>query len=155
MRAAVPQQRNEIRRSRQPLRPLSKARAPHCLLRLKDNPTQGTLEAFFGIDQSNVCRYLQFCNKTLGTILPTPRRISEAVSECKTVKELKEFIPGRGTRTLLVDGTHIPVRRSGRKDRRKEMYSGKKKRHTFNTTSVRYKQQHHPGNRQHRRWKDP
>ena len=28
-----------------------------CLLRLKDNPTQGTLEAFFGIDQSNVCRH--------------------------------------------------------------------------------------------------
>ena len=25
------------------------------LLRLKDNPTQGTLEAFFGVDQSTVC----------------------------------------------------------------------------------------------------
>ena len=107
-----------------------------CLLRLKDNPTQGTLEAFFGIDQSNVCRYLQFCNRMLEKILPIPRKISKAISECKTVKELKEFIPGRGAGTLLVDGTHIPVRRSGDKERRKETYSGKKKRHTFNTTIV-------------------
>ena len=107
-----------------------------CLLRLKDNPTQGTLEAFFGIDQSNVCRYLQFCNRMLEKILPTPRKISEEISRCKTVKELKEFIPGRGAGTLLVDGTHIPVRRSGDKERRKETYSGKKKRHTFNTTIV-------------------
>ena len=45
-----------------------------CLLRLKDNPTQGTLEAFFGIDQSNVCRYLQFCNRMLEAILPTRAR---------------------------------------------------------------------------------
>ena len=107
-----------------------------CLLRLKDNPTQGTLEAFFGIDQSNVCRYLQFCNRMLEKILPTPRKISKAISECKTAKELKEFIPGRGAGTLLVDGTHIPVRRSGDKERRKETYSGKKKRHTFSTTIV-------------------
>ena len=83
--------------------------------------------------------YLQFCNRMLEKILPTPRKISKAISECKTVKELKEFIPGRGAGTLLVDGTHIPVRRSGDKERRKETYSGKKKRHTFNTTSVRYK----------------
>ena len=41
------------------------------LLRFKDNPTQGTLEAFFGIDKSTVCRYLQFCNKLLKGILPT------------------------------------------------------------------------------------
>ena len=47
-----------------------------CLLRLKDNPTQGTLEAFFGIYLSTVCRYLQFCTRMLAEILPTPRKIS-------------------------------------------------------------------------------
>ena len=44
----------------------------------------------------------------MNSYLPTPRRISKAISKCKTVKELKEFIPGRGAGTLLVDGTHIP-----------------------------------------------
>ena len=97
------------------------------LLRLKDNPTQGTLEAFFGIDQSTVCRYLQFCNEMLKETLPTPDRISKAMSKCKTVKGIKEFVPGRGAGTLLVDGTHIRVDRPGEKEERK-------KTHTYNTT---------------------
>ena len=105
-----------------------------CLLRLKDNPTQGTLEAFFGIDQSTVSRYLQFCNRMLAKILPTPHRISREISKCKTADELKEFIPGKNARTILVDGTHIPVRRSGDAERKNSTYSGKKKTHTYNTT---------------------
>ena len=106
------------------------------LLRLKDNPTQGTLEAFFGIDQSTVCRYLQFCGKMLKETLPTPDRISKAMSKCKTVKGIKEFVPGRGAGTLLVDGTHIRVDRPGEKEERKKTYTGKKKNHTNNTTII-------------------
>ena len=106
------------------------------LLRLKDNPTQGTLEAFFGIDQSTVCRYLQFCNEMLKDTLPTPDRISKAMSKCKTVKGIKEFVPGRGAGTLLVDGTHIRVDRPGEKEERKKTYTGKKKNHTNNTTII-------------------
>ncbi len=105
-----------------------------CLIRFKGNRTQEDLAAFFGIDQSSVCDYLKFCNKILGIILPTPHKISKAISNCKTAGELKEFISGNGAGVLLVDGTHIPVLRSGDKDRRKETYSGKKKRHTLNTT---------------------
>ena len=106
------------------------------LLRLKDNPTQGTLEAFFGIDQSTVCRYLQFCGKMLKETLPTPDRISKAMSKCKTVKGIKEFVPGRGAGTLLVDGTHIRVDRPGEKEERRKTYTGKKKNHTNNTTII-------------------
>ena len=107
------------------------------LLRLKDNPTQGTLEAFFGIDQSTVCRYLQFCGKMLKETLPTPDRISKAMSKCKTVKGIKEFVLGRrGAGTLLVDGTHIRVDRPGEKEERKKTYTGKKKNHTNNTTII-------------------
>ena len=106
------------------------------LLRLKDNPTQGTLEAFFGIDQSTVCRYLQFCGKMLKETLPTPDRISKAMSKCKTVKGIKEFVPGRGAGTLLVDGTHIRVDRPGDKEERKKTYAGKKKNHTNNITII-------------------
>ena len=107
------------------------------LLRLKDNPTQGTLEAFFGIDQSTVCRYLQFCGKMLKETLPTPDRISKAMSKCKTVKGIKEFVPDRrGAGTLLVDGTHIRVDRPGEKEERRKTYTGKKKNHTNNTTII-------------------
>ena len=106
------------------------------LLRLKDNPTQGTLEAFFGIDQSTVCRCLQLCGKMLKDTLPTPDRISKAMSKCKTVKGIKEFVPGRGAGTLLVDGTHIRVDRPGEKEERKKTYTGKKKNHTNSTTII-------------------
>ena len=126
-----------------------------CLLRLKDNPTQGTLEAFFGIDQSNVCRYLQFCNRMLEKILPTPRKISEEISRCKTVKELKEFIPGQGRRNAAGrrhPHTCAPFRRQGEK--KGDVFRQEKEAHVQHHHSVRYKQ-HHPGNRQHRRWKDP
>ena len=104
------------------------------LPRLKDAPTQATLEAFFGIDQFTACRYLQFCDKMLGLILPTPYKISKEMSKCKAVSEVKEIIPGKGSGALLVDGTHTPVRRLSDKGRREDTYSGKKRRHTFNTT---------------------
>ncbi len=38
--------------------------------------------------------------------------------------------------TLLVDGTHVPVRRSVDSVQRKRSYSGKKKRFTFNTEII-------------------
>ncbi len=82
-----------------------------CLIHFKGNRTQKDLAAFFGIDQSSVCDYLKFCKKILGTILPTPHRISKEISKCKTASDLKEFIPGNGAGVILVDGTHIPVRR--------------------------------------------
>ena len=76
----------------------------------------------------------QFCNKMLTEILPTLRKISREVSKCITAEDLKEFIPGKNARTILVDGTHIPVRRSGDAERRNSIYSGKKKTHTYNIT---------------------
>ncbi len=38
--------------------------------------------------------------------------------------------------TLLIDGTHVPIQRSGDSEQRKESYSGKKKRFTFNTEII-------------------
>ena len=39
-------------------------------------------------------------------------------------------------RVLLIDGTHVPVQRSGDSKQRKRSYSGKKKRFTFNTEII-------------------
>ncbi len=68
--------------------------------------------------------------------LSTLNRISEAMSKCKIVEEIKEFVPGRNAGTLLVDGIHILVHRSGDKEERKKTYTGKKKNHTNNTTII-------------------
>ena len=40
------------------------------LIRKKDNPTQGVLQAIFGIDQTSVCRYIKVMNKILAEVLP-------------------------------------------------------------------------------------
>ena len=126
-----------------------------CLLRLKDNPTQGILEAFFGIDQSTVCRYLQFCSRMLAEILPTSRRISQETSRCGTAEDLKEFATGKNARTALVDGTHMPVRHSGDVERKNGTCSGRKKTHTYNITVTSAKNNVIFGSRPHRRWKNP
>ena len=87
-----------------------------CLLRLKDNPTQGTLEAFFGIDQSNVCRYLQFCNRMLEAILPTPRRILRGNIKMQDRKGAKGVHSGQGRRNAAGrrhPHTRAPFRQEG------------------------------------------
>ena len=78
----------------------------------------------------------EMLNEMLKETLPTPERISKAMSKCKTVKKIKEFVPGIGAGTLLVDGTHIRVDRPGEKEERKKTYTGKKKNHTNNTTII-------------------
>ena len=68
-----------------------------CLLHLKGNPTQGTLETFFGTDRQIVCRYFQFCNKMLEGIFPTPCKISMEISRCSIADNLKDLIPRKNT----------------------------------------------------------
>ena len=53
----------------------------------------------------------------LEKILSTPRRISGEISGCRTAEDLKEFVSGKNARTVMVDDTHIPVRRSGDAER--------------------------------------
>ena len=50
------------------------------LVHKKDNPTQGVLQAVFGIDQTSVCRYLKVMGKILAEVLPTANNRSYA--EC-------------------------------------------------------------------------
>ena len=42
------------------------------LVHKKDNPTQGVLQAVFGIDQTSVCRYLKEMNKNWQRRFPRP-----------------------------------------------------------------------------------
>ena len=104
------------------------------LMHKKDNPTQGTLQAIFGIDQTSVCRYLKVMDKMLAEVLPTARNISKEAAACQTQEEFKRIVPGDDGGDIIADGTHCPVRRPSEKTLRRMMYSGKKKRFTYNTT---------------------
>ena len=63
------------------------------LIRKKDNPTQGTLQAIFRVDQTSVSRYLQVMDSILADVLPTAENISKEISKCKTKKEFKKRVP--------------------------------------------------------------
>ena len=63
------------------------------LVRKKDNPTQGTLQALFGVDQTGVCRYLDVMDRILAVVLPTAKSISKEITACKTVEELNSAVP--------------------------------------------------------------
>ena len=103
------------------------------LIRKKDNPTQGTLQAIFGVDQTSVCRYLKVMDRILASVLPTAKNISKEIAACETKEEFKRIVPGPGGGNVTADGTHCPVQRPSEKTVRRMIYSGKKKRFTYNT----------------------
>ncbi len=103
------------------------------LMRKYGNPTQEQLAAFFGIDQSTVCRYLRYCDMIFTKILPTPDAVSRKIRNARTIKEVKKIVPDL---TVIVDGTHIDIQRPTDKEPRKEAYSGKKKSFTRNTQVI-------------------
>ena len=74
-----------------------KLRLRHALLmalvRKKDNLTQGTLQALFGVDQTSVCRYLKVMDRILAAVLPTAKNISKDIAECETKEEFKKRVP--------------------------------------------------------------
>ena len=103
------------------------------LVHKKDSPTQGVLQAIFGVDQTSVCRYLKVMDQILAEVLPTARNISKEIASCKTKEEFKKIVLGDDVGDVIIDGTHCPVRRPSEKTVRRMRYSGKKKRFTNNT----------------------
>ena len=103
------------------------------LVHKKDNPTQGVLAAFFGIDQTTVSRYLPVMDRMLAEILPTAAKVSEEIAGAESQEEFKGMVPGEGGGDIFLDGTHCPVQRPAEKTLRRMKYSGKKKRFTNNT----------------------
>ena len=103
------------------------------LIRKKDNPAQGVLAAFFGIDQTTVSRYIPVMDAMLTGILPTADNISEEVAAAPTKEDFKKIVPGSDGGEIFIDGTHCPVQRPSVKSVRRMKYSGKKKKFTNNT----------------------
>ena len=94
---------------------------------------QEVLAGVFGIDQAAISRQLKLCDRVLEKILPTGKTIHAGIAECKTDRERREFIPGPGGGTIIIDGTRSQHVRPKDKKRKEGMYSGKIKRHSVNT----------------------
>ena len=78
--------------------------------------------------------YLKVMDRILAAVLPTARNISKKIAACQTMEEFKGIVPGSDGSDVIADCTHCPVQRPSEKTVRCMMYSGKKKRFTYNTT---------------------
>ena len=76
-------------------------------MRKKDNPTQGTLQAIFGVGQTSVCRYLKVMDRILASVLPTAKNVSKEIAACKTGEEFKRMAPGPGGGDVTADGMTV------------------------------------------------
>ena len=85
------------------------------LIRKKDNPTQCTLQAIFGIDQTSVCRYLKVMDRILTSVPRTAKNVSEEIATCRTKEEFKRIVLGPGGGDVTADGTHCPAQRPSEK----------------------------------------
>ena len=94
----------------------------------KHNPTQESLAATFGIDQSSVSRYLDDIDIALDAALPTGNNVGEGIVD-GTIDAEKAVPEG----VALLDGCETPTQRPSEPKAKKAAYSGKKKRHTRNT----------------------
>lgn len=102
------------------------------LLYFKLYPLQLVMSMWFGIDESNVNRWIYrltpLMEKTLGFKRVLPVRKSGGRPRGRTLDEIIAEYPD--LKDILIDGVERPVRRSKNNKKQKDDYSGKKKRHT-------------------------
>ena len=99
-------------------------------------PTYDVLAFFYGCNRANACRR-QFAlsgilEATLAKKLVLPQR------QLKNVEDFLEAFPE--AREVFIDGTERPIQRPKDKDKQKNNYSGKKKRHTRKNLIISTKQ---------------
>jgi len=96
------------------------------LLYMKCYPTLDVASFFYGVDKSQIKRWVdrlgKYLEKALGHAMVLP------VRRIRSVKEFLERFPE--VKELIVDGTERPIQRPKDKQKQKECYSGKKKKHT-------------------------
>ena len=93
---------------------------------MKCYPTFDVASFFFRVDKSQAKRWVDNLRnkleKALGKAMALPPR------KIRSVKEFSERFPA--VKELIIDGTERPVQRPKDKQKQKERYSGKKKKHT-------------------------
>jgi ribosomal protein L44E len=93
---------------------------------MKCYPTYDLAGLIFGVDKAQINRWVNslrvILEKALGKAMVLPER------QIKSMKEFIERFPD--VKELIIDGTERPISRPKDKQKQKECYSGKKKRHT-------------------------
>ena len=92
--------------------------------------TYSLLEYIFDLNQSNVYRDIALVEPVLKTCIPIPEKMTKRTRKIGTIEELLELFPEM---KAFIDATEQEIPRPKNKRRRKNYYSGKKKRHTVKT----------------------
>ena len=87
-----------------------------------------TLAGFlFDLDQSNICRDIQKIESLIRKCVPIPQKIYNKTKRLRTPEDVEKYFPGF---IAFIDCTEQQIPRPFDNKRKKNFYSGKKKRHT-------------------------
>ncbi|MDR4510750.1 MAG: transposase [Nitrososphaeraceae archaeon] len=90
-----------------------------------------TLAGFlFDLDQSNVRRDIRYMEPVVSSCIPLPQKLYNITRRLRTVQEVELYFPGF---KVFIDCTEQEIQRPKNKRKRKNYYSGKKKKHTVKT----------------------
>lgn len=98
----------------------------YILFYMKCYPTYDVASFFFNVDKSQTKRWVDSLRKKLEQALGKAQVLP--ARKINSVKEFLERFPA--VKELIIDGTERPVQRPKDKQKQKERYSGKKRRHT-------------------------
>ena len=84
----------------------------------------------FDLDQSNVHRDIRYMEPIVSSCIPLPQKLYNITRRLRTVQEVELYFPGF---KAFIDATEQEIQRPKNKRKRKNYYSGKKKKHTVKT----------------------
>jgi hypothetical protein len=84
----------------------------------------------FGLDQSTISRDVKCIEPVIKSCIPIPEKMAKRTKRIGTIEELLELYPEM---KAFIDATEQEIPRPKNKRRRKNYYSGKKKKHTVKT----------------------
>ena len=113
-----------------------------------------TLSGFlFNLDQSNVYRDIRHIEPLVKRCIPLPERLYNIIRRLRTVEEVKKYFPEF---KAFIDVTEQEIQRPKDKNKERNYYSGKKKKHTVKTQymvnkegKILHKSRQHKKGRQH------
>lgn len=113
-----------------------------------------TLAGFlFDLDQSNVFRDIRHIEPLVKRCIPLPQKLYNITRRLRTIDEVKKYFPEF---KAFIDITEQEIPRPKDKKKKRNYYSGKKKKHTVKTQlivnkegKILYKSNHHKKGRKH------
>lgn len=92
--------------------------------------TNELLGYLFDLDQSTISRDVKYIEPVIKSCIPIPEKMTKRTQRIGTIEELLELFPEM---KAFIDATEQEIPRPKNKRRRKNYYSGKKKKHTVKT----------------------